>query len=673
VQRLIGAPFPSRTGSDGRTLTYQDIAILSRRRNEGIKFHKILRAHGIPSEFVGSIDFFSTSVIRDMLAYLNVINNPLTAGIALNRLMKISGITEVNMQRINAHARTRAWDDDINTSDYVYECMLDADELLDMQAVEVEELTRMLDKMHALKETTTLAELVYTVMMRYTDAYKKSLRHDDRRTMLLLNTFYEIVQQYESITKQPSVSDFLRYLALLSGFDVELEEREETDSIKVMTVHQSKGREFPVVFIVDAATNRFPLKYQSKPFYVPNDLSKGMKTGDDEKALYEQEERRLFYVAMTRAEQKLYLVYAERYKNNKKKTKPSKFLEELNAATNSLVNVVDIFQEGQQSIQVIETAIEEVKNTIQDLAVKSIHQMQLKTALQKLVELEKLRLLEAGFSLDDFDRKAFFTIEENDEELQKLFEGERVPLIGHDHHFSPTALDTFNDCPLQYKFSHVLKVPTLAKTYFNLGTAVHKVIQHLTEEEREGTPPTKERALATLERFWSSDAYVTRQKESEDKARAEEMIDTYLAWQHAHANEVIDSEMGFSFALNNRQVKGFIDRLERTADGEYVVIDYKTGYPSESKNSIRENIQMNVYCLAIRKKCGKLPQRASLFYVKHNKLVDYYPDEEHINAQQQRAEAMIDKILAESFEATPSYQTCKYCDYVPLCDRKESE
>ncbi len=120
-------------------------------------------------------------------------------------------------------------------------------------------------------------------------------------------------------------------------------------------------------------------------------------------------------------------------------------------------------------------------------------------------------------------------------------------------------------------------------------------------------------------------------------------------------------------------MKGFIDRLERTADGEYVVIDYKTGYPSESKNSIMENIQMNVYCLAVREKFGKLPQRASLFYVKHNKLVDYYPDEEYINAQQQRAEAMIDKILAESFEATPSYQACRYCDYVQICDRKESE
>ena len=82
---------------------------------------------------------------------------------------------------------------------------------------------------------------------------------------------------------------------------------------------------------------------------------------------------------------------------------------------------------------------------------------------------------------------------------------------------------------------------------------------------------------------------------------------------------------------------------------------------------------MNVYCLAVRDKFGKLPQRASLFYVKHDKLVDYYPDEESINAQQQRAEAMIEKILAESFESTPSYQTCKFCDYVPLYDKKESE
>ena len=109
-----------------------------------------------------------------------------------------------------------------------------------------------------------------------------------------------------------------------------------------------------------------------------------------------------------------------------------------------------------------------------------------------------------------------------------------MPLIRHDHHFSPTVLDTFNECPLKYKFSHVLKISTLAKTYFNLGTTVHKVIEHLNNQERKA-PPSKEIALETLERFWSSDAYAAKQKESGDRsARSAATIWLYICVARAN-------------------------------------------------------------------------------------------------------------------------------------------
>ena len=161
--------------------------------------------------------------------------------------------------------------------------MPDVDALLATQVDHMREITRTIELLLQRKERLTLSELVYDLIMRSTDLYKRSLQDANWRNVQLLNKLYEIAQEYESITKHPSVTDFLEYLDLLSGFQIELKEAEKTDSVKVMTVHQSKGKEFPVVFIVDAATNRFPLRYQQKPFYVPNDLAKGMKTGDDEK------------------------------------------------------------------------------------------------------------------------------------------------------------------------------------------------------------------------------------------------------------------------------------------------------------------------------------------------------------------------------------------------------
>jgi len=103
-----------------------------------------------------------------------------------------------------------------------------------------------------------------------------------------------------------------------------------------------------------------------------------------------------------------------------------------------------------------------------------------------------------------------------------------------------------------------------------------------------------ERAYEMLEHFWSSAAYATRQKEAEDKTQAQQMLETYVVWNERNENEIIGAEMKFTFTLNGRSVTGFIDRVERTPTGEYIALDYKTGYPVESKNTIKQNIQMNV-------------------------------------------------------------------------------
>jgi DNA helicase-2/ATP-dependent DNA helicase PcrA len=583
--------------------------------------------------------------------------------------MKLSGITEVNVQRLNGEARHRAWDDD--TSDCVYECMCDGSLLLETQADELSEIMRCIDHVLAYKERTSIAELIYDVTVRHTDLYKRSLREKNWRNTQLLNKLHEIANEYESITKEPTLTDFLDYLDLLSGFQIELEEVEETNSVKVMTVHQSKGKEFPVVFVVDAATGRFPLRFQAKPFYVPNDLARGMKTGDDERSLYEQEERRLFYVAMTRAEQRLFITLAERYGQNVKKTKPSKFLEELEFEQNPRIELGDIAQEAPDYTTKVESPVEQARATLQDHAIRAIDTMQLKTAVQKIVELEKLRLLESGQDLEDFDLPAFFDVEEDDAGLTALFEGKYAPLVSQDHHFSASGLQTYNNCPAQYKFSNVLRVPSTARTYFQLGSVVHEVIERLTTQELEGIPPTKERAYEMLEHFWSPAAYTSKQKEAEDKIQAQQMLDTYLAWNERNENEIIGAEMKFAFTLNGRSVTGYIDRVEQTPTGEYIVIDYKTGYPAESKKTIKQNIQMNVYALAVLDKFDSLPKRASLYYVKHDKMVDYVTTQELVEEQKTRLSEMINNVVLERFPRVPSYQTCRSCSYEDLCDEKE--
>ena len=128
IQRLVGTEFYSRTEGRSRPLTYSDMAIICRRRMEGVKFYKALKKNGIPVEFVGEVDFFSTAVIRDILAYLRAVENPLKGGIPLNRIEKINGIPEIVVQKINAAAKKMAWEQQGN--DCVFEAMQAADTIV---------------------------------------------------------------------------------------------------------------------------------------------------------------------------------------------------------------------------------------------------------------------------------------------------------------------------------------------------------------------------------------------------------------------------------------------------------------------------------------------------------------------------------------------------------------
>ena len=107
--------------------------------------------------------------------------------------------------------------------------------------------------------------------------YKQSLISDspaDRRNRLILKELNKISLEFESLNPHANVSDFISHLSLMGEFEIEIEEGTETDdAVWVTTIHQSKGKEFPVVFVVDVAADRLPLRYQAKKFYVPADLS----------------------------------------------------------------------------------------------------------------------------------------------------------------------------------------------------------------------------------------------------------------------------------------------------------------------------------------------------------------------------------------------------------------
>ena len=675
IKELLGSKITRRDDTQ-RPLSFRDFAVLSRRRIDGKKFAQALNAYGIPATFVGEANIFNSATGRDLLAYLDVASNPTNSALAIIRILKNSGISDQNIARINQEAKKRRRNSETN-SDFVY------DVLLDLGAPELDQLDELFDiqkqfqTLTSLPTQSTVSEAIFQIMMSVTDLYKSATQTDtlaDRKKQTILKELYHLSLEFESQNKNGTLAEFIDYLRLLGEFDVELEENAEIrDAVQVSTIHQSKGKEYSVVFVTDVAQGKLPLRYQAKKFYVPNDLAKGLLKDEDEKSLALQEERRLLYVAMTRAQNQLFVVFPTKYAQNVRQSKPSVFLEEIEFEKNPLVEVIDFAGSTQETLLQEQGKVDIIQQDLQAKATKFVNQMQLESAIARIVDLSKVEYFKKNKTLDGFETEDLFTVESNND-VDALLVGEKIPLINKETlKLSASKFETYMKCPLQFKFAHVLEVPTPAQTYFNLGTAVHAVAEQLTKLEKEGQKPTEEIAFEILEKNWDSDAYKSEKKEDEDLAKAKEMIQLYLKWISENPNKAIDVEKRFKIEIGGIPITGSIDRVEQTPSGEYQVIDFKTGGVYETKNSIKEDTQMNVYALAVESTYGKLPEKTSLFYLKEGKMLENVLKTDNLERVKAKLDQVTRSILAEDFEARPEKGACYNCAFKNICDYVEND
>lgn len=635
-----------------------DIAILCRKRAEGEKYHEILGSRNIPCDFTGDAAFFTIPAIRDAVSYLKAISKPYDSGIPLNRLMRQAGISEQAIREVNVAARKISREEE--NGDGVFPAMKECRSKNDPDSITIGEIAGNVDTLSSERHQKTLPALVHEIILRTGRQYSK-----DRESIAALNSLYGIVLEFSRINPSGETGDLLEHLSLLRDISGDFEVSDEAGAgVRIMTVHQSKGKEFRAVFVTDLAERKFPLNYRSKPFYVPSDLSKGIKAGDDEKELYKQEERRLFYVAMTRAKERLYLTRAIRYGNNKRDSKPSVFLTEIDYLNNPDIRVIGIDgedTEADKGITVKDDPFSEENRLLKE-AISAISDKRYRSAISRIMALEYLRNESEGRS---FDRDEFLDITFEEPKITRM---EKVPLIKSrdDIRLSASSLKTYDDCPLKFKFQKVLMIPGEPKTFFSLGTTAHSIIELLTKMKMDGIEPSMETAMEILEKSWSPEVYSSKKHEEEDRERILAHLENYLEWENNNPNTPVEIEMKFETVIHETPFTGYIDRLEETPSGGYTVVDYKTSKNPISKNAAAKDIQLNLYALAVREMTGRLPEKVSLLYLESGKTVDYIPDNNSISAFLDEANALLNRIFAGDFEPKESYD-CRYCDYRILC------
>ena len=261
---------------------YSDFAILYRMNTQSRAIEDIFRRENVPYKIIGGLKFYERKEIKDIIAYLRLIQNP-SDNLSLKRIINEPkrGIGKTSLEKIEKIAEEN------NTS--MYEIIKEAEQYgLNRVYLNSREFINLIEELRQNKEQMTIEEIIKATLKKsgYTKALQQENNIEAENRIENLEEFLTVAIEFQEEEVENNLSEFLEGITLSSDID-NMEESEE--SVVLMTLHSAKGLEFPVVFLVGMEEGIFP----------------GYKSISEQKEL--EEERRLCYVGITRAKNQLYL------------------------------------------------------------------------------------------------------------------------------------------------------------------------------------------------------------------------------------------------------------------------------------------------------------------------------------------------------------------------------
>ncbi|MGE5431014.1 MAG: ATP-dependent helicase [Syntrophomonadaceae bacterium] len=295
-----------------KKLSYKDFAILYRINSQSRALEDAFRRERVPYRIIGGIEFYKRKEVKDLIAYLRVLANQSDEE-SLLRIMNFPqrGIGNTSITKMIAFARKHHLT--------LFDTMMRVFEVIEVKEriqKNVKAFKHLLDKYIGLKEQLSLSELISALIdeLGILRIYKEEntpesiVRYDNIQELL------NAISDYSKSVPNATMEQYLAEVSLIAGID---QMEDENNSVTMMTVHSAKGLEFPVVFVSGLEEDIFPL---------------APKFNSDARI---EEERRLFYVALTRAQSKVFLTYARsRYRFGEVAYQSkSRFIDELDPAT----------------------------------------------------------------------------------------------------------------------------------------------------------------------------------------------------------------------------------------------------------------------------------------------------------------------------------------------------
>jgi DNA helicase-2/ATP-dependent DNA helicase PcrA len=445
----------------------------------------------------------------------------------------------------------------------------------------------------------------------------------------------EFIREWEAKNEKRRLTDFVEYLDLFqeAGGQVSLTEELGKDAVQLMTVHAAKGLEFDHVFILRLTRGAFPVYARKPVLEFPDELMKEERPRGD---FHIQEERRLFYVALTRARERLTLTAVVDNKRNK----PSTFLDDI------LENAALAKKDIARLAPALAPSAQEAKPTAAAESAEGESQPEL-------------------FPTSHTEAHVFSDIAH--------WALQYRPPISEPLQLSASAIDTYKMCPQKYLFSYLWKLRSGPHAAMSFGSVMHTTIKHFLGEARKGRAVAFEEVTAIFEREWTPSGYEDDFQQENYKKAGLEQLRVFHASIIAEMPEIEAQEKSFELPMDeNIILTGRMDQINRFGPGQREIVDYKTGRPKSAEDA-RKDFQLSLYALAAREVLDFAPARLVFHYLQDNSRVETSREEKDLKKTRQIISETAANIRAGEFAPDPGLFKCRNCAFRGICPTHEQQ
>jgi DNA helicase-2/ATP-dependent DNA helicase PcrA len=611
------------------------IAVLYRAHSHREPLVEQFRRRKIPFNIRG-LSILSTVILRDLVAYLNVIHSR-HDNISLTRVLLEPRWNFP--EELALEARRQALRDRCSIYDVLRSWTKSADAHR-LEGTGWQELERLLSELQGYAANARITALLPRLLGRLELAFSP---HDPAGAYV--EAFRKFLLEWEGKSDEWTLASFLEYFGYFreAGGVIEAPEAENAArAVQMMSVHAAKGLEFPVVFILSVAPRRFPHGEQKPVIEFPEALRKGPPAPAN---IHEQEERRLLFVGLTRAESRLYVSSVA-----KAGKKSSIFIDDLMSdpvlVTRDLerIQVPEAPQEGPPPVGAASESVNEGPPAVSSGSAPS------DTGPQANLFGDSGAVRAVAPPILQWASR---TVMSRPEEKLQL---------------SASALETYETCPQKFLFSHYLKIPTGPQPALTFGNVMHQCVRRYFELRRKGKVAFED-LRAHFDEIWKSAGFEDEYQEQAYRKAGLEQLRGFVD-RHASVTSLpLASEAHFTLDLGEVILEGRIDQINPLPGGSVELVDYKTGRPPSQRDADK-SLQLSVYALAARDQMHLNPTRLTFYSLTSNEPVRTVRTPKELQLLVGSIRQVAAQIRTQAFPAKPGF-ACKFCDYELICPAHE--